>query len=188
MYRVNPRPAQHKFRKMTSLPHCAQRCSTEQGPAQACRCQCQCSVRLPLRHFAPGKPLGPKKKCSESLRLQGYPQSWFPPATSRARDFGLGPQAHVTCLMGGMAKAKVTCSIQCVPHLLGRKLWSLDCLLLLLGHGLQLHSVGTSSPLPAHHQRNVHRQWEEQGRGCFEIPAPILFIWLPQCPWHGSHL
>lgn len=28
----------------------------------------------------------------------------------------------------------------------------------------------------------------ERGRSCFETSAPVLFIWIPQCPWHGSHL
>lgn len=146
------------FKKMASPPHCVQGCSTEQGTAWVC--QCQCSVRLPLRHFAPSKPLGLKKKGRESLRRQSYyPQSWCPPATSRAKGCGLGPQAGVTCLTGGTAKAKVTCCIQCVLHLLGRRLWSLGCLLLQLlsGYGLQLHSVGTSSPSPAPCQRNAHR-------------------------------
>lgn len=146
---------------------------------------------VPVQFETPAKALcswqtaGLKKKGSESLRLQGYyPQSWCPPATSRARERGLGPQAGVTRLTDGMAKAKVTCSIQCVLNLLGRGLWRLGCLLLQLlsGYGLRLHSVGTSSPLPTPCQRNVHRRWEEQGRGCFEILAPISFIWIPQCP------
>lgn len=43
----------------------------------------------------------------------------------------------------------MTCSIQCVLHLLGRGLWSLGCLLL-FGYGLRLHSAATSSPSQLH--------------------------------------
>lgn len=172
---------------MASLPHCAQGLGAEQGAAQVCRC-CAAgatrSTRLPLQHRS-RQNTGSEKKCSKSLRLQGCPQSRFPPATSRARDSGLGPQAVVIYLPGSMAKARVTCCIRGVLHLLGNQLCS--TLPAAAGSGLGLHAAGSSPPSPAPCQRNAHRRWEEQGRGCFEIPAPVLFIWIPQCPWHSSH-
>ena len=125
--RADPRPAQDMFRKMASLPHCAQGLGAEQGAAQVCRCRAAGatrSARLPPRHRS-RQTAGSEKECSESLRLQGCPQSWFPPATSRARGSGLGPQAGAIYPPGGTAKARVTCCIRGVPHLLGRALYGM---------------------------------------------------------------
>lgn len=189
--RADPRLAQDVFRKMASLPHCAQGLSTEQGAAQVCCCRAAgatCSARLLLQHHS-RQNAGSEKKCCESRRLARA----APRAGSLQPPRGLetavwDPRQVLSTRRAARPRPRqpAASEVSCIR-------WEESCvaccllLQLFSGRGLQLHAAGSSPPSPAPCRRNVHGRWEERGRGCFEIPAPVLFIWIPQCPWHSSH-
>jgi len=121
--RADPRPAQDVFRKMASLPHCAQGLGAEQGAAQGCRAAGATHSARRLSQHHSQQTAGSEKRCGKSLRLQAHPR-----AGSLQLPQGLatviagGPRAGAINPPGSMAEARVTCCVRGILHLLGGEL------------------------------------------------------------------